>query len=163
MERMFLAIMESTWDKPGFDDAKWDPVVDRGPIDKDLELCPYPSDNISRYLIDPAIIESKGDGIYWIDLGKEIIGGLHLKINSPSMKQITLYYGEEGNRKTGDVQWKMNTGNQYCEHWTLKKGEQIIENIGMLSFRYFRLENCQIGRAHVLLHQIKCLMRFMIL
>ena len=130
------------WDKPGFDDAKWDPVVDRGPIDKDLELCPYPSDNISRYLIDPAIIESKGDGIYWIDLGKEIIGGLHLKINSPSMKQITLYYGEEGNRKTGDVQWKMNTGNQYCEHWTLKKGEQIIENIGMKAFRYVRLENC---------------------
>ena len=132
------------WDEPGFDDTSWNSVVDRGAIVGSYSLTPYSADNVQRYLVDAAVVEKKGDGVYWIDLGKEIVGGLHLDVDSPVAQQITVYSAEEGNREAGTVQWQMNTGNKYREYWTLKEGQQTIENIGMKTFRYVRIENCPV-------------------
>ena len=132
------------WDEPGFDETGWNAVEDKGAIVDSFSLTPYDADNVDRYLYDSAVVENKGDGVYWIDLGKEIVGGLHLDVDSPVSQQMTLYYGEEGNREAGTVQWQMNTGNKYREYWTLKEGQQTIENIGMKTFRYVRIENCPV-------------------
>lgn len=100
---------------------------------------------MNRCLQDAAVVKDMGDGRWFVDLGKEIVGGLHLEINSPAFQAITLHYGEEGNAETGDVQWNMNTGNKYEETWTLKQGEQTIENIGMKTFRYIEILNVPEG------------------
>ncbi len=133
------------WNEPGYDDSAWTTPVDKGAIVGSYELNPYDADNVNRYLYDSAVVKDMGNGRWFVDLGKEIVGGLHLELNSPVSQEITLHYGEEGNAETGDVQWQMNTGNKYEEKWTLKEGEQTIENIGMKTFRYVEILNVPEG------------------
>ncbi len=144
-ENINAAFYPCGWDTAGFDDSHWTTPVNKGNIDSGFQLNPYDADNVNRCLQDAAVVKDMGDGRWFVDLGKEIVGGLHLEINSPAFQAITLHYGEEGNAETGDVQWNMNTGNKYEETWTLKQGEQTIENIGMKTFRYIEILNVPEG------------------
>ena len=127
------------WNKYGFDASEWyAPAVK----DKVTNLTPSPMDPMCENEVDIAKIVDKGNGNYFIDLGKEIIGGLRLTLNKSGVadSEITVLYGEELSAEN-TVRWKMRAGNQYKELWTLKDGEQTFEHFGMKTFRYVELQN----------------------
>jgi len=141
------------WNESGYDDSEWISVVDKGLIDAESSettddittktvyvLTPAQTENMSRYYLDVASIVDKGNGNYLIDLGKEIIGGICLNVNSDTSKAITVRYGEELSGEN-TVKYQMRTGNKYEEKWTLKTGEQKLESLGMKTFRYVEILN----------------------
>jgi hypothetical protein len=130
------------WDKPGFDDSNWSTPIDANPFT--TTLVPSTVENEGRYTDNVATVVNKGNGDYFIDLGKEIVGGIQLNLISPVSQQITIHSGEQ---LIGDdtVQWQMDTGNNYEEKWTLKQGPQIIQNYGMKTFRYVEILNCPVA------------------
>ncbi len=130
----------------GFDAAAWTPVHLTGDLEIEHErlLAPYPGDAVNRYAQGIASLEDLGNGHYFIDLGQEVIGGLRLTLDSVSEHTITLHFGEELN-DDGTVKCPMRTGNRYLERWTIKEGEQVIENICSLkTFRYVEIFDCEI-------------------
>ncbi len=130
------------FDRPGFD-APWQPVHLRDDLEVENErhLAPYPGEPIGRFTHDIASVERAEDGHYIIDLGHEIVGGLRLTLSSPSVHTIRLYFGEERN-EDGSVRFHMRTGNVYRESWTLREGEQTLENFSLKAFRYVDIYDC---------------------
>lgn len=130
------------WNQLDFNASEWKTPANTGDIEANNQgrLTPYPSGNMTRYQQPAAGVARLGDGSYVVDLGKEIIGSIRLSIDSPKQQTITLLYGEEKNAD-GTVKSQMRTGNVYEEQWTLKKGEQTLEGIGMKCFRYIQIKN----------------------
>lgn len=88
-------------------------------------------------------------GLYFIDLGKEIIGGIAVKIpeHVKNASKLTLHYGEELN-KDGSVRYQMRTGNVYEEIWNVKGNTEKWESFGIKAFRYIEIysEDIQINK-----------------
>ena len=130
------------WNEPGFaEDASWTAPEDRGNIVGSYDLAPYTADPVGRYETEPASVTKIGEGHYFLDMGKEIVGGLKLQADAPAGGKMELRYGEELSG-TNTVKWQMRTGNRYREYWTLKAGEQTLENTGMMTYRYVEILNC---------------------
>lgn len=128
-----------------FNDSLWTSVV----VDKDyfsnLRLESYSGDRVGREYIPVSKVVDKGNGNYFIDLGREIIGGIQLSLDntSGSTAVIEIRSGEELSG-TNTVKYKMRTSNVYCEYWTLAEGQQTMENTGMKGFRYVEILNCPV-------------------
>jgi alpha-L-rhamnosidase len=88
-----------------------------------------------------ALVEDLGNGHYFIDLGQEVIGGLQLTLEADEPHTIRLCFGEELNAD-GSVRYRMRTSNVYEEFWTLREGEQTLENYSMKTFRYVDVFDC---------------------
>ena len=127
------------WNTPGYDASEWYAPTVKTQI---TNLTASPMDPMYENEVAIAEVIDKGNGNYFIDLGKEIIGGLRLTLNKEGVagNDITVLYGEELNG-TNSVMWQMRTGNKYREFWTLKNGEQTFEHFGMKNFRYVELQN----------------------
>lgn len=125
------------FDRVGFEGQGWENVRLRDELDIENEqhLAPYPGEPVGLYPQGVASVTHEGHGRYRIDLGQEIVGGLRLTFRSPSAQTVHLFYGEELN-EDGSVRYRMRTGNEYKENWTLREGEQTIESFGMKTFRY---------------------------
>ena len=130
------------FDAPGFDAAAWSPVVIKEKLDDARLLAPYPGESVGRYYQDVALVEDRGNGHYFIDLGQEVIGGLQLTLEADTPHTIRLCYGEELNTD-GSVRYRMRTSNVYEEFWTLKEGRQTLENYSMKTYRYVDIFDCQ--------------------
>lgn len=129
------------FDEAGFDDSKWvAPVIK----DQITNLVPTPTDPVLQNFVTPAKVVDKGNGNYFIDLGKEIIGGIRLTVDGVDGAQLTMLYGEELSGEN-TVRWQMRTGNNYREYFTLKDGPQIIENFGMKNYRYIEIQNSPVA------------------
>lgn len=128
------------WNEPDYDDSLWTAPESKGAIVGTYDLAPYDSDKVKRYERSAVSVVDKGNGNYFIDLGKEIVGGVYLDVDSPESSEIEIRCGEELSG-TNTVKYNMRTGNNYVQYWTLKKGEQRIENIGMKTFRYIEVLN----------------------
>ncbi len=129
------------WDMPGFDDSRWDAPMSKGQIlSSGFKLAPNTSENVNRYLVDVAKVVNKGNGNYFIDLGKEVIGGFYLDIDSHVSQAITVRAGEQTSAPN-TVRYAMLTGNNYQETWTLKQGPQVLQNFGMKAIRYVEILN----------------------
>ncbi len=128
------------FDRPGFDDSGWLSSAVKMPIEN---LAPSPVDPVVQEEITPAKVVDKGNGNSFIDLGKEIVGGIRLCVNGVDGARLTVLYGEE---RSGEntVRWQMRTGNRYREYFTLKAGAQTVENFGMKNFRYIEVQNCPV-------------------
>ena len=131
------------WDEPGYNDSEWETPKNQGEIVNNYSLSPYDADNVYRYDVEPAEVIEIGEGHYFIDLGKEIVGGFGLALDSPSSQRIEIRYGEELSGEN-TVKWQMRTGNNYREYWTLKEGSQEIENTSMMTYRYVEILNCPV-------------------
>ena len=131
------------FDRPGFT-ATWPAVRVKEDLEIEHERClmPYPGEPVQRIAQDVALVERTEDGRIRIDLGHEIIGGLRLTVISPEVHTVKLIYGEELNAD-GTVLNPMRTGNDYCEYWTLREGEQTLESFGMKAFRYVDIYDCR--------------------
>ena len=129
------------FDRPGFAVA-WPQAVLREDLETETQtLTPYPGEPVGRYVHDVASVEHRKDGSVLIDLGQEIVGGLRLTLTSPDVHAVRLLFGEELDEE-GNVRYHMRTGNLYREVWTLRRGEQTLENFGMKAFRYVQILDC---------------------
>ncbi len=109
----------------------------------DLVLLPDETEPMRRYpCAHPATVKVTPDGATLIDLGAEIVGGLRLTLENPTDApvSITLHYAEQLTPDGATVKFPMNTGNRYCETWTLKKGKQTLETLSMMTYRYVRVD-----------------------
>lgn len=135
------------WNLPGYEeDLSWAEPIYNGAIVNSFDLTSYPADRVGREEITPASVTEKGEGSYFIDLGKEIAGGFKLAgITSDQAAKIEIRYGEE--LENGAVKWQMRTGNKYREFWTLKKSAEpySMENTGMMTYRYVEISGCPAG------------------
>jgi alpha-L-rhamnosidase len=77
----------------------------------------------------------KTGGGYFIDLGREIVGGIGLLIEAEAQTELELRFGEELN-SDGSVRYHMRTGNTYLAHWRVAPGRQYIAAPDMMTFRY---------------------------
>ncbi len=131
------------WDTPGFDDSAWEHAVAREPL---TDLIASPIENMYQYTVPAVEVVDLKNNDYLVKLDKEIIGGLRLKLDVPAERcgtHMTILSGEELN-EDGTVRWFMRTRNTYREYWTVKGGEQVIENFGMKGFRYVEIHNCPV-------------------
>ena len=129
----------------GFDTGRdpWLPATQAGLLMGGLNLLPEETEPVSRYATPAEAVTTLPDGSLLVDLGREIIGGLRMAVDSPCEAPITLTYGEQLTPE-GFPKCPMNTGNRYMETWTLKEGPQTIETLSMMAFRYIRIENCPV-------------------
>lgn len=133
------------WNEPGFDDTGWRTPKLGSAMVENSQFRPFDSETTKRWYTgdEPDVykttVTKNSSGNYVVDLGREIVGGVRLRVNLSGMasKTITMRMGEE---MTGDsVRYQMRTGNTYYQNWTLKPGEQALENIGMMAFRYIEI------------------------
>lgn len=133
------------FDRAGFSCADWTPARLRDDIraaeDHSRQLSPYPGNAVNRFPMDVALVEKWGEGHYFIDLGREVIGGLRLTLTADDIHTIRLCFGEELNAD-GSVRYRMRTSNVYEEFWTLMPGRQTLENFSMKTFRYVEIFDC---------------------
>lgn len=114
--------------------------------DQDWSNCrPHPAQAAmesvdSNYqLEDCAAVEIKktGDGRYFIDFGREAIGGLVLTGPAAGGK-VEVRLGEEL-LQPDCVRYQMRTGNCYQELWQFCSGKQELAHFGIRAFRYAEL------------------------
>lgn len=133
------------WNEASFDDSKWQAakvsaaVADSKTGTSGRVLYPSQSENALRMETkepEKRVYENNAGNIV-VDLGKEIIGGLKVNIESSAAQKITVYMGEEMN---GDgVKHKLTAVPDYVDTWTLKSGLNAFETITFRTFRYVEL------------------------
>ena len=132
------------WSKAGYQPTAWNTVSAAADLRSSGKLTPYPSEAVLRYEQKAEKVTKLSADSYVIDLGKEIVGSLELRIDPPGQTQITVSYGEELNQD-GSVKYKLRTGNVYREAWTLKKGYQRLRDTGMKTYRYVQIDQCPVN------------------
>jgi alpha-L-rhamnosidase len=127
------------WTKPGFDDTGW---LSAAPGTAFAALAPA-AVNLTQTYIKPAAVTQVAPGQWLVDLGKEIAGGLHVRVSGTSGDTITVQLGEQADGTT--VVYQLLAGNTYSEVWTLRDGWQDIEHWGYRGFRWAQLITSDTG------------------
>ncbi len=125
------------WEQAGYE-GDFAEVAPKTPMDDDLLLQPYPAPVVERVLTPVSRYETLADDTLFVDLGKEIIGGICVTAKLEQSADVTLRYGEELT-EDGRVRYQMRTSNVYEEHWRLAAGEHTLTSIGMKTFRYVEI------------------------
>ncbi len=131
------------WNDIDFDDSSWKNAIKTIDFTSLGVLTPTQTNNITRYEDEVSRIEKTDNNTYIIDLGKEIIGGISLSLDVPYNTTLTIRYGEELNYD-GTVKYNMITGNVYEEQWIFSTGYNILEGIGMKTFRYVSISGSSV-------------------
>ncbi len=126
------------WDEPFYQSDAFVPAANQGSLVQTGLLKPYPAPVVQRYFFPALLCEVLEDGTWFIDLGKEIVGGISLTANLPRSVDVTLRFGEELTDE-GRVKYAMRTSNKYEEHWKLASGNETLTSIGMKTFRYVEI------------------------
>ncbi len=90
------------WDRPGFDDSKWNGVAVRGPDANagDLgfevgQLVWQRNEPIRHTLtLHPSAVTEPRPGVFVIDMGQMMPGWIQLKVDEPEATRLTLQHGE---------------------------------------------------------------------
>lgn len=134
----------SGWKEIDFDDSGWASAqISYKPADTanitagGNVLYPFGSENALRVETNEESkkVYENTSGNLVVDLGKEIIGGLKINIDSAAAQKITVHMGEEMN-SDGTVKWQMTSAPKYEDFWTLKQGINAFETATMRNFRY---------------------------
>jgi alpha-L-rhamnosidase len=121
------------WTEPGFDGSSWQAAA---PAAAFSSYAPA-TVNIGQYLVTPASVTQVAPGQWLVDLGQEIAGGLHVRVNGTAGDTVTVQLGEQVNGTS--VVYHLLAGNTYSEVWTLRDGWQDIEHWGYRGFRWAQL------------------------
>jgi alpha-L-rhamnosidase len=81
------------WDKPGFDDGKWQPVTVFSKSAAKLVALPTEPVRITQ-LFKPRNISEPKKGMYVIDLGQNFAGFIRLKVRGQAGTEITIRHAE---------------------------------------------------------------------
>ncbi|MBQ7338118.1 MAG: family 78 glycoside hydrolase catalytic domain [Clostridia bacterium] len=128
------------YDMPRYDASAFSAVVRKS---AQHPLAPFPGENVERHSCPAVSVTERDSGILLVDLGREIVGGLQLAINVPTECEITLRYGEELN-EDGSVKYRMRTSNVYTERWLCSPDVPVMENYGMMTYRYIEIIDCPV-------------------
>lgn len=128
------------FDRTHFDAYAFSPVLTKPAL---RPLAPFPGENVERVLCEAVSVTERDSGILLVDLGREIIGGLQLSINVPVECEITLRFGEEL-EDDGSVKYRMRTSNVYTERWLCSPDVPVMENYGMMTYRYIEIIDCPV-------------------
>ncbi len=126
-------------------DERWTPPALLGDIRAERLLVPDETEPVSRHSADgPVTVNVQANGHTLVDLGAELVGGLRLTLRNPTDAPvaITLDYGEQlisDDQGGMTVKSPMNTGNCYRETWVLAPGDNTLETLSLMTFRYVRL------------------------
>lgn len=134
------------WQDADFDDSKWAPAVIKNKVADSASgtsgrvLYPYTSENVLRETTNESTkkVYVNNSGNVVVDLGKEIIGGMQVSIESDAKQSVTVHMGEEMNAD-GTVKWQLSASPKYEDTWTLKEGTNEFETATMRNFRYVEL------------------------
>lgn len=98
-----------------YDDSGWENAVVVNKLDSQ-KMYSYQTENMQKFYISPETVTYMGNDHYFVDLGKEMVGGIKIEIGNSSKKetQLTFRYGEEI-EGDGSVKYQMRTGNVYEE------------------------------------------------
>ncbi len=130
------------FDMPGFDDSDFVPVIQKTYDFSNLH--PNYTEKVDKFYNNAQSVIKTAENSYLADIGREVIGGLKIKLKVPEKYEGTtlrILYGEEMEDET-NVKYKLRTSNVYEEFWTLKSGDQEIESFGMKAYRYLNILNC---------------------
>ena len=121
------------WTEPGFDDKLWDNA-----IIQHLTAVPVPAVvNVEQFYVPPAEVSKIAPGVWFVDLGRAVVGGLRISVDGSAGQSINVRLGEE--LEDGRVRSRMRTRNVFEEVWTLRDGSQVVEHWGHRTFRYAEL------------------------
>lgn len=123
------------WRDAGQDDHDWSPALARPPLPT---LVPERAGPLRVQADAPAHVSRKG-GLWRIDFGRELVGGLSLTTRANGGEQLRVSLGEERN-PDGSVRDQLRCGQTYREHWTLRTGDQTLEHWGYRAFRWVEIE-----------------------
>jgi alpha-L-rhamnosidase len=136
------------WMESGFDDSGWPNAVVKPAYTK--ALFAQPIENL--YLVERAPVElvDKGNGHYYFDFGQEIVASIKLTLTGKEGQTIQLRLAEELDGPQ-TPRYKARTGVTYDETWTLRSGQQAIENFGYRGFRYGEILNAphKLDKSHI--------------
>lgn len=131
------------WNEADFDDSTWAPakvntsVADASSGKEGRVLYPYSSENPLRVETDEdtkaVYVNDQGNVV--VDLGKEIIGGMRVDLESATDQKVTVHMGEEMN-DDGTVKYQLTAVPDYEDVWTLKEGMNTFDTVTMRNFRY---------------------------
>lgn len=125
------------WDKPGYDDSKWEAA----------HLAPGPKGVLKAQLvapirpvksIPPAAQEQVAPGVWDIDLGRNIAGWMRLTLRGPAGTRVWVRMAEKPDAKSFTDR---TTGNWQQFGYVLKgSGEEVAEpHFAYMGFRYARI------------------------
>lgn len=122
------------WTEPGFDDHDWSHAV---VVDQPAGPAPA-TVSIEQHLGEVQEAQRHSAGRWFVDLGREIVGGIRLDVKGVAGARVHVRLGEE--LEGGRVRSRLRTSNRYEETWTLRAGSQSVEHWGYRAFRYVELE-----------------------
>lgn len=134
------------WTSIDYQDHEWDYAWVNPKVmvaDKEV-LVPYRSENTLRVESHEPTkrLSQLGSQNYLLDLGKEIIGGVKVRLNSQLTQRVTILMGEQLT-DNGHVRHHLACGPDYVENWTLVKGENEFTTLQMKNYRYIELVGFQ--------------------
>ncbi|MBQ7036577.1 MAG: family 78 glycoside hydrolase catalytic domain [Clostridia bacterium] len=132
LERYDSRSLEVGFEKPDFDDTKWENAAGRTYLD--YTLSPQPTRQLSISYIKPQKVE-KVDGGYRVDYGACYVGNLMTRAKGPEGEVITYRCGHELN-EDGSVRYKMRASTTYEEEWVLSGGEDTLLEYDYKTFRH---------------------------
>lgn len=141
-ENVDMRYYPQNWTTVNFQDDGWDNawVNPNVMVNTSERLVPYRSENTLR--IDShqptKKISKLGPQNYLIDLGKEIIGGVNVHLDSQLLQRVTVLMGEQL-KDDGHVRHHLACGPDYVENWTLVQGENSFTTLQMKNYRYIEL------------------------
>ena len=133
MESYNASAPQVGFEKPDFDDSKWQSAV----VAKlaDYTLFESPLANLQFETIKPKVIERRDRRIF-ADFGAMYVGYFNMKASGKKGAKIELRFGQELN-DDGSVRYKLRANCDYREHFILsgKKGD-TLDQFDYKSFRY---------------------------
>lgn len=141
-ENVDMNYYPQNWSALDYNDQAWSKAqYNPGKLIEENEtLRPYRSENSRRIVKDePKKSMTKlGPQHYVLDLGKEIIGSLRVRIHSAQAQRIDVAMGEQL-EDNGQVRHHLACGPDYLESWTLVAGNNDFETLQMKNFRYVEI------------------------
>ncbi|MFZ2656315.1 MAG: family 78 glycoside hydrolase catalytic domain, partial [Victivallales bacterium] len=136
-ENMDLRCEPIGWRETGFDDATWEaPLIRR----QDHVFIPAIAAPLAHWHAEPAKIESRGEGVWFYDFGRELVGHTRIRLRGPSGHVIVVRHGEELN-PDGSVRHEMRCNCKYEDEITLSGRDDVAEFYDYRGFRYMEIHN----------------------
>jgi hypothetical protein len=134
-ENIDLRLEPIGWRLAGFDDSRWQtPLAER----QDHEFIESITPPLEHWRAEPVVVKQKGQGRYFFDFGKELVGHTRIQLKGPAGHAITVWHGEELSEPE-TVRHKMRCNCNYEDRITLSGRDDLVEFYDYRGFRYVEI------------------------
>ena len=135
LEHIDMRQVPKGWNTPGFDDKEWgEPLSDW----QDHVFIPQETPPLQIYPVRPKEIRKIGEGHYFYDFGREIVGHAHIRVRGNAGDILTVRHGEEL-IEPYRVRYETRANCRYEELPVLSGEEDEIEFFDYRTFRYLEI------------------------